>query len=133
VFSPDGKLIAFNGQYEGNVDVLRGAGGRRVPKRLTYHPGPDRVGRPLCRTARRCYSPAAARGFENRHTQLFTVPVGRRCGNAAADSQCLTAPLIRPTEDFIVYNPHRPAFQHGNTIVAAPSRNCGFITSPITR
>src|SRR5262245_49371115 len=40
-FSPDGSMIAFTGQYDGNVDVyvIPSAGG--VPKRLTYHPAPD--------------------------------------------------------------------------------------------
>jgi tricorn protease len=47
-FSPDGKMIAFTGQYEGNTDVyvIPSEGGE--PKRLTYHPGsenmPDRFG-----------------------------------------------------------------------------------------
>ncbi len=40
-FSPDGSLIAFTGEYDGNVDVfvVPAAGG--VPRRLTWHPGPD--------------------------------------------------------------------------------------------
>ncbi len=43
VFSPDGTLVAFTGEYDGNTDVylVPAAGG--VPKRLTYHPGPDEV------------------------------------------------------------------------------------------
>jgi tricorn protease len=42
-FSPDGTLVAFTGEYDGNPDVyvVPAAGG--VPKRLTYHPGVDRV------------------------------------------------------------------------------------------
>jgi len=41
-FSPDGSTIAFTGRYDGNVDVyvVPTAGG--VPKRLTFHPLPDR-------------------------------------------------------------------------------------------
>jgi len=40
VFSPDGTEIAFTGEYDGNTDVfVVPAGG--VPKRLTFHPGPD--------------------------------------------------------------------------------------------
>jgi tricorn protease len=41
VFSPDGKWIAFAGEYEGNLDVyvVPAAGG--VPRRLTHHPEPD--------------------------------------------------------------------------------------------
>ncbi|TFG55615.1 MAG: protease [Candidatus Aminicenantes bacterium] len=42
-FSPDGTLIAFSGQYDGNTDVfiVPTAGG--IPRRLTYHPGADEV------------------------------------------------------------------------------------------
>ncbi len=41
VFSPDGKWIAFTGQYDGNVDVfvIPAEGGE--PMRLTWHPGVD--------------------------------------------------------------------------------------------
>jgi tricorn protease len=41
VFSPDGKSIAFAGEYEGNLDVyvIQAAGG--VPRRATHHPDPD--------------------------------------------------------------------------------------------
>src|SRR6516165_9684033 len=43
VFSPDGKTIAFTGEYDGNIDVytMPVAGG--VPRRLTWHPAADRV------------------------------------------------------------------------------------------
>src|SRR5271154_1237257 len=43
VFSPDGKLIAFSAQYDGNIDVyiIPVEGG--IPKRLTWHPGADLV------------------------------------------------------------------------------------------
>jgi len=42
-FSPDGKWIAFTGQYDGNVDafVMPADGGE--PKRLTWHPDADVV------------------------------------------------------------------------------------------
>jgi len=42
-FSPDGKMIAFTGQYDGNTDVyfMPAAGGE--PVRLTFHPGMDEV------------------------------------------------------------------------------------------
>ncbi len=41
VFSPDGSQIAFQGEYEGNLDVYVMPAGGGVPKRLTYHPLPD--------------------------------------------------------------------------------------------
>jgi tricorn protease len=42
-FSPDGKWVAFSGEYAGNYDayVVPAEGGE--PKRLTWHPGPDLV------------------------------------------------------------------------------------------
>ena len=43
VFSPDGKWIAFSGEYDGNTDVyiIPVQGG--IPKRLTWHPYSDTV------------------------------------------------------------------------------------------
>jgi tricorn protease len=40
-FSPDGKWIAFSGQYAGNTDVYVVAAEGGEPKRLTWHPGAD--------------------------------------------------------------------------------------------
>ncbi len=42
-FSPDGNTIAFTGEYDGNVDVFTVPVTGGVPKRVTYHPDPDRV------------------------------------------------------------------------------------------
>ena len=42
-FSPDGKWVAFTGEYDGNPDVFVVAAAGGVPKRLTYHPGADEV------------------------------------------------------------------------------------------
>ena len=74
LFSPDGTMIAFTGDYDGNKDVyvVPSAGG--APKRLTYHPGADEVvgwtpdgKRILFRSGRFSYYHSADR--------LFTVPV----------------------------------------------------------
>ena len=73
VFSPDGTMIAFTGEYDGNEDVyvIPVAGG--IPKRLTSHPGADQVvgwtrdgKRVVFRSSRGSYS-----GF----TQLYTVSI----------------------------------------------------------
>lgn len=42
-FSPNGQTIAFTGQYDGNTDVYTVPVSGGVPKRLTWHPGPDTV------------------------------------------------------------------------------------------
>ncbi|MDC8829526.1 S41 family peptidase [Alteromonas gilva] len=41
VISPDGKMIAFTGEYEGNKDVFVVGIDGGEPRRLTYHPGGD--------------------------------------------------------------------------------------------
>src|SRR2546428_7618148 len=41
VFSPDGKWIAFSGQYDGNLDVFVMPAEGGEPQRLTWHPGAD--------------------------------------------------------------------------------------------
>jgi tricorn protease len=73
VFSPDGTMIAFTGEYDGNEDVYVIPSDGGIPKRLTSHPGADQVvgwtrdgKRIVFRSARQSYS-----GF----TQLYTVGV----------------------------------------------------------
>lgn len=41
--SPDGKWIAFSGEYDGGIDVYVMPIASGEPKRLTYHPSPDLV------------------------------------------------------------------------------------------
>jgi tricorn protease len=42
-FSPDGTMIAFTGEYDGNKDVYVVPVSGGVPKRLTFHPADDLV------------------------------------------------------------------------------------------
>jgi tricorn protease len=73
IFSPDGSMVAFSGNYDGNVDVyvVPTTGGE--PKRLTYHPDPDvAVG----------WTPdgknilfVSNRASTNDPAKLFTIPV----------------------------------------------------------
>src|SRR5215510_8582469 len=42
-FSPDGRWIAFSGEYAGNFDVYLVSSDGGEPKRLTWHPGADIV------------------------------------------------------------------------------------------
>jgi tricorn protease len=73
-FSPDGNLIAFSGEYDGNTDVyvVRAEGG--VPVRLTWHPGPDVVQDFTPDGSAVLFSSGRA-SFTTRYQQLFLVPV----------------------------------------------------------
>ena len=42
-FSPDGSMVAFTGEYDGNTDVYVVASQGGIPRRLTYHPSVDVV------------------------------------------------------------------------------------------
>jgi tricorn protease len=74
-FSPDGKWIAFSGEYAGNLDVYVVPAEGGEPKRLTWHPGADTVqgwtpdGKSIVfSTTRATWSPSGAPRF-------WTVPV----------------------------------------------------------
>jgi tricorn protease len=41
IFSPDGSMVAYSGDYDGNVDVYVVSSSGGEPARLTYHPEPD--------------------------------------------------------------------------------------------
>src|SRR5262249_14171716 len=43
IFSPDGSMVAFTGEYDGNIDVYIVPASGGVPKRLTYHPSADQA------------------------------------------------------------------------------------------
>jgi len=74
VFSPNGKLIAFSAQYDGNTDVYIVPVEGGIPKRLTWHPGSDVVrGFTPDGSAVLFISPRNV--FTRRYTQLFTVPI----------------------------------------------------------
>src|SRR5687768_2118361 len=71
-FSPDGKSIAFSGNYDGNTDVytMPVAGG--VPQRLTQHGGADRVVDWTPDGKRVLFASGREAGRE-RFNQLFTI------------------------------------------------------------
>ncbi|HEY2828539.1 MAG TPA: hypothetical protein VGJ88_00365 [Thermoanaerobaculia bacterium] len=72
-FSPDGSMVAFSGDYDGNLDVyvVPSAGGQ--PRRLTYHPSPDIVAGWTPDGKRIAF--VSTRRSQNDPAQLYTVPV----------------------------------------------------------
>lgn len=107
-FSPDGRLIAFSGQYDGNPDVYVVPAGGGVPKRLTWHPAADIVlgFTPDGQSVLFC----STRFSSNRaYSQLFTVPV------TGGEAVMLEVPYaseaeISPDGRFIAYCPFPEAF-----------------------
>lgn len=74
VYSPDGSLVAFNANYDGNMDVYVMPAQGGVATRLTWHPGNDVVhgftpdgGSVLFESPRSVYT--------TRYRHLYTVPV----------------------------------------------------------
>ena len=74
-FSPDGKWIAFSGEYAGNTDVYVVPAEGGEPRRLTWHPGADTVqgwtpdgSSVLFASSRATWAPSGAPRF-------WTVPV----------------------------------------------------------
>jgi len=72
-FSPDGRWVAFSGQYDENMDVYIVPVSGGEPKRLTFHPGPDQVsgwshdGRSVLFSS--------PRDSSNRYMRIFSVSI----------------------------------------------------------
>ncbi|MHC4105145.1 MAG: S41 family peptidase, partial [Planctomycetota bacterium] len=71
-FSPDGRTIAFNGNYDGNYDIYTVALEGGIPQRVTYHSSGER----LCDWSfdNRLLFAMSGLGGLGRQSQLFTVP-----------------------------------------------------------
>ena len=71
-FSPDGKTIAFSGNYDGNTDVYTIPVSGGVPVRLTQHGYPDRVVEWTPDGKRVLFASGREAGRE-RYNQFFTI------------------------------------------------------------
>ena len=72
-FSPDGKTIAFTGNYDGNSDVYTISVNGGIPMRLTEHGYPDRVVDWTPDGSSVLFASGREAG-RNRFNQFFTVP-----------------------------------------------------------
>jgi len=109
IFSPDGKLIAFSAEYDGNTDVYIVPVEGGIPTRLTWHPGGDYVagftpdGQNVLFLSQRAV-------FTNRYMQLFTIPT------EGGQPQQLVIPhaseaCYAPDGKSMAYVPHYEAFR----------------------
>ena len=128
IFSPDGKTIAFTGDYDGNTDVFTIPATGGVPFRVTYHPATDvAVGwtpdgkNILFRSNRESVS---------RYTQLYTVPAKGGIANV------LPLPMayqgqFSPDGKQIAYSPLGLAFNFNYTTYVAWNNYHGGLASTI--
>jgi tricorn protease len=107
VFSPDGSMIAFTGDYDGNTDVFTVPAAGGVPFRVTYHPAADfAVG----------WTPdgqnivfRSTRASKSRYTQLYTVPAKGGIATVMPLPMAYQG-VLSPDGKQIAYSPLPPAF-----------------------
>ncbi|MEM7708383.1 MAG: PDZ domain-containing protein [Pseudomonadota bacterium] len=107
VLSPDGRWLAFSGNYDGNTDVYVMPAGGGVVQRLTWHPGLDLTLGFSGDSSRVLFSSARS-VHTRRHRHLYTVAVS---GGPATRLPVPTGFLaaLSPDGSKIAYTPHRAA------------------------
>jgi tricorn protease len=108
-FSPDGKIIAFNGQYEGNTDVYSIPVEGGVPVRLTWNPGVDLV-RGFTPDGNNILFASQRFSFTNRYFQLYTVGLKGGFPKKLLIPNAWSA-CYSPDSKYMVYTPISPAYQ----------------------
>jgi tricorn protease len=107
-FSPDGSMICFSAQYDGNTDIFIIPASGGIPKRLTWHPGAD-FARGFTPDGKNVVFVSQRSSFSGRYYQLFTVgteggfPVKLDIPNAWTAS-------YSPDGRFMAYNPLTPPY-----------------------
>ena len=102
-FSPDGKKVAFTGQYDGNTDVYVVDINGGTPERLTYHPGADTV-----TGWSRDGDSVLFSSPRNSHVnvlRLFTVPLDKTTLPEQLPLPTAERGSYSPKGDFIAYEP----------------------------
>ena len=108
-FSPDGTLIAFSAQYDGNTDVFTIPVEGGIPNRLTWHPGAD-LARGFTPDGKNVLFASQRSVFSGRYFQLYTVkltggfPEKLEIPNAWSAS-------YSPDGRFMAYTPLGPQYQ----------------------
>ena len=108
-FSPDGKLIAFSAQYDGNTDVFVVPAEGGVPVRLTWHPAYDLV-RGFTPDGRSVLFMSQRYAFTNRFAQLYTVSIKGGFPDKLKIPNAYNA-CYSPDGKSMAYTPLSPAYQ----------------------
>jgi tricorn protease len=105
-FSPDGSLLAFSAELDGNIDVFVVPATGGVPRRLTWHPSRDAV-QGFTPDGKAVLFASPREAFNNRHDQLYTVPVGGGVETKLPIPHASRA-VFSPDGKTIAYTPNRP-------------------------
>jgi len=107
VFSPDGSVVAFSAQYDGNTDVYTIPADGGSPTRLTSHPSADVV-RGFTPDGKSVLFMSNRNVYSSRHAQLFTVPLAGGMPTQLPIPWGFEA-CYSPDGKFIAYTPVRDA------------------------
>ena len=108
-FSPDGKIIAFSAEYEGNTDVYTIPAEGGMPQRLTWHPSADNV-RGFTPDGKAVLFASSREDFSNRYLQLFTIPLSGGFPTKLIIPNAYQA-AYSPDGKQMAYTPISPRFQ----------------------
>lgn len=114
--SPDGKWLAFSGNYDGNVDVYIIAVQGGTPQRLTFHPGTDYV-RGWTNDSQAILFSSNRESNSTRYNKIFKI--GLQGGFPEA--------LPMPSATQVSYSPD------GNSVAYLPNRDPFEIDGPTYR
>jgi tricorn protease len=107
-FSPDGTLIAFSAQYDGNTDVYTVPVEGGVPTRLTWHPSADLV-RGFTPDGKSVLFASQREVFSGRYYQLYTISITG--GNAEKlDIPNAWTAAYSPSGKYMAYTPLLPQY-----------------------
>ncbi len=95
IFSPDGKFIAFSGNYDGNTDVYIVDSRGGIPKRLTWHPYGD-IARGFTPDGKKVVFASGRYSSTRGRTKLFSVSL----------NGSFPRPIILPFANKLTYSPN---------------------------
>ena len=103
-FSPDGTMVAFTGEYDGNKDVFVVPATGGVPRRLTFHPAQeDVVG--WTPDGKNILFASWGNSFRHFEFQLYTVPLAGGFPTQVPLPVCVEA-SYSPDGSHLAYVPH---------------------------
>lgn len=108
-FSPDGNLIAFSAEYDGNTDVYFVPAEGGIPQRLTWHPSADIV-RGFTPDGQAVLFASSREDFSNRYSQLFTITLSGGFPTRLVIPNAHQA-VYSPDGTQMAYTPIAPRFQ----------------------